>query len=182
MARTKKNKLNRIEHINSKININTSTNCNNCPMRLYTKDKHIVMGVGNIHSNYVFILPVYDDKTYETIIKILQEEFVKLKGKELFEIVYVTRIIKCFGSNDFDIRLSAVKYCSNVLNYELRHIKQKNIIVFGSVYDGLELYINNIPNIKNRNIIHIYDPIVMYYDNDKIRKNFLEQLDNAIIL
>lgn len=168
------------EHIATKISIKTANACSVCPHKIYCDEGDTVtMGIGNIHSNFIFILPTYDIKTklgYNNILSLLADAYNKIKGKSLFEDIYVTRLVKCSQHNAHNIYNSSIAPCSNYLSYEINKLYGKHIVFFGSSYEdynangGVKIYTHN------RFIHKLYSPAVLYYDNPVIKKKFLDDL------
>lgn len=171
-----------VEHIVSNAKISTAKCCQHCPFRLYTnKDDKIIFGVGNIITNTIMILPSYDTKAkigYNTILKIVKDAYKNITGKELLEEIYVTRAVKCFKRTDFNLEKEAIKSCFSNLFYEIGRITPLKIIVFDKLcYNALFDYNNNgLVQIKS-----VISPGVMYYDNDALKKVFIDEFKRALI-
>lgn len=171
-----------IEHIVSKINIQKAKCCQYCPLRLYTgKEDKIIFGVGNIITDIIMVLPSYDTKAkieYNTILRIVENAYKNIIGKELLEEVYVTRTVKCFKRTDFNLEKEAIKFCFSNLFYEINRITPKKIIIFDK-----ELYNFGLYNcIKGKyDIKTVVSPGVMYYDNQNLKDIFIKQFKEAII-
>ena len=166
-----------VEHIKSKLNINSVKCCSKCPIRVYAKeDETIIFGVGNIITDTIMVLPSYDVNAkigYTTILKILQDVYKDIKGTELLEDCYVTRTIKCLNKTDFNLEKDAIKSCIYNLSYEICRIHPRKIIVFDRAADD---YIK--PSIFS--VKRVYNPGVMYYDNQKLKDIFINQLKEAL--
>ena len=171
-----------VEHIISNIKIQTAKCCQYCPLRLYTgEEDKIIFGVGNIITDTIMILPSYDTKTkigYNTILKIVEDAYKNITDKELLEEVYVTRAIKCFKRTDFNLKKEAIKSCFSNLFYEIGCIAPPKIIVFDKLcYNALFNYNNNgLVQIKS-----VISPRVMYYDNDALKKVFIDEFKRALL-
>lgn len=171
-----------INHIISNITIKTAINCQNCPLKLYSSNNDkIIFGVGNIITDTILVLPSYNVNSYignNTILKIIQDIYKKIKGKDIFEDYYITRSIKCFNTTDFLLEKYAVDCCFNYLLYEINRIKPNKIII-------LDKYISNKLSFYNfsfhTHIINIINPYVMYYDNDILKQNFMKEFNKAIL-
>ena len=172
-----------IEHIISKIKIQDAKCCKSCPLKLYVSSNNdtIIFGVGNILTDTIIILPSYDVKAkigYITILKIVQDVYRDITGKELLEDIYVTRAIKCFNKTDFNLEKEAIKSCFSNLFYEIDRISPSKLIVFDKhCYDILFNYNNN-GLIK---VIPVISPGVMYYDNDALKERFINEFKNALL-
>lgn len=166
-----------VEHIKSKLNINSVKYCSKCPIRVYAKENEtITFGVGNIITDTIMVLPSYDVNAkigYTTILKILQDVYKDIKGTELLEDCYVTRTIKCLNKTDFNLEKYAIKSCIYNLSYEICRIHPRKIIVFDRAADD---YIK--PSIFS--VKRVYNPGVMYYDNQKLKDIFINQLKEAL--
>ena len=74
IKRKKQEKELAIEHMQTRFEIANYYTCRECPVRLYSKEKYITYGVGNLHSDTIFILPNYDINAkigYKTILYLL---------------------------------------------------------------------------------------------------------------
>lgn len=170
-----------VEHIVSNAKISTAKCCRYCPLRLYiNKDDKIIFGVGNIITNTIIILPSYDTQAkigYNTILKIVEDAYKDITGKELLEEVYVTRAVKCFKRTDFNLEKEAIKSCFSNLFYEIGRITPSKIIIFDKLcYNTLFNYNNGLIQIKS-----VISPGVMYYDNDALKKVFIDEFKRALL-
>lgn len=171
-----------VEHIVSKAKIKTAKCCQYCPLKLYVSsdDDTIIFGTGNIITDTIMILPSYDVKAgigYITMLKIVQDAYKDITGKELLEDVYVTRAIKCLNKTDFNLEKEAIKSCFSNLFYEIGRITPAKIIVFDKLcYNTLFNYNNN-GIIKIKSVI---SPGVMYYDNQNLKKVFIDEFKRAL--
>lgn len=165
-----------VEHYTTNLNINSINVCSKCPLRIYAdKDDKIILGVGNIITDTILVLPSYDVKAkigYTTMLKILQDVYKDIKGIELLEDCYVTRSIKCLNKTDFNLEVIAIKSCITNLLYEIGRIAPRKIIIFDRILHDFTY--NNI-TIKT-----VISPGVMYYDNDNLKEIFMEQLKEAL--
>lgn len=172
-----------VAHIISKIRIQKAKCCKDCPLKLYVPsyDDTIIFGVGNILTDTIIILPSYDVKAkigYITILKIVQDIYKDITGKELLEDMYVTRAIKCLNKTDFNLEKKAIKSCFSNLFYEIGRITPSKLIVFDKhCYDILFNYNNN-GFIK---IIPVISPGVMYYNNDALKERFINEFKQALL-
>ena len=180
-----KKNIDTIEHIKTKYSIKGGAICSKCPFKLYTKNDTVSFGIGNIYSNFIFILPSYDINAkigYNTILSILQEQYKEITNEELFEKVYVTRIVKCYENTAYSIIDDSIKHCNIFLQYELSKLKAKNVVFFGNTYD----YIVSLNNPTINTILHyktshkVYSPAVMYYDHYENQQTFIKQLKESI--
>ena len=171
-----------VEHIVSKIIIQKAKCCQHCPLRLYTsKEDKIIFGVGNIITNTIMVLPSYDTKAkigYNTILKIVEDAYKDITGKELLEEVYVTRTVKCFKRTDFNLEKEAIKSCFSNLFYEISRIAPKKIIIFDKELYNFGLY-NCVRG--EYDVRTVVSPGVMYYDNQNLKDIFIKQFKEAII-
>lgn len=171
-----------VEHIVSNAKISTAKCCQYCPLRLYTnKDDKIIFGVGNIITDTIMILPSYDTQAkigYNTILKIVEDAYRDIVGKELLEEVYITRAVKCFKRTEFNLEKEAIKSCFSNLFYEIGRITPSKIIIFDKLcYNTLFNYNNNgLVQIKS-----VISPGVMYYDNDALKKVFIDEFKRALL-
>lgn len=165
-----------VEHYTTNLNINSANVCAKCPLRIYAdEDDKIILGVGNIITDTILVLPSYDVKAkigYTTMLKILQEAYKCITGIELLEDTYVTRAIKCFNKTDFNLEVIAIKSCITNLLYEIGRITPRKIIIFDR-----RLHDFTYNNITIKTVI---SPGVMYYDNDNLKEIFMEQLKEAL--
>ena len=174
-----------VEHLTTSLNIKSFNGCSECPIRLYVKDDEcITFGVGNICSTIIIVLPNYDIKAkigYTTIFKILNDEYNKIYNRDIIEDCYITRLIKCYNKTQFDMNDIAIKQCFVHLYYEICKLNPNKIIFCGNTYDK---YINAAKGYRNnlvgRNIINMYNPAVMFYDNVSIKNKFIEQLKQIV--
>ena len=171
-----------VEHIISKLNIQKAKCCQYCPLRLYAnKDDKIIFGVGNIITDTIMVLPSYDTKTkigYNTILKIVEDSYKDITGKELLEEIYVTRTVKCFKRTDFNLEKEAIKSCFSNLFYEINRITPKKIIIFDKELYNFNLYSYVRGKYDVRTVV---SPGVMYYDNQNLKNIFIKQFKKAII-
>lgn len=169
------------KHIDTKIKIYQNIVCSNCPYKIYANEQEVVnLGIGNIYSNFIFILPTYDNNAsigIETSLTLLSKVYNEITSKNILEEVYITRLVKCYKTVDHDLYNYAVTPCSNYLRYEVNKLSAKHIIFFGKAYDD---YINNNNiislNIPFKNIYKSYSPDVLFYDNPKIKESFINNL------
>lgn len=165
-----------VKHYTTNLYINSIHLCAKCPLRIYAdKDDKIILGVGNIVTDTILVLPSYDVKAkigYTTMLKILQDAYKDIKGIELLEDCYVTRSIKCLNKTDFNLEIIAIKSCITNLLYEIGRIAPRKIIIFDRILHDFTY--NNI-TIKT-----VISPGVMYYDNDNLKEIFMEQLKEAL--
>lgn len=170
-----------VEHMSTNLFISICEVCSKCPCRIYAdEDDKIILGVGNIYTDTVVILPSYDVKAgigYSTILKIMQDAYKDIVGKELLEDCYVTRTIKCFNKTDFNLEKVAVKSCFTNLIYEVSRIKPKKVIILDKQIYDFGLYSCNRGKFAVKTVI---SPGVMYYDNQNLKDIFMKQLTEAI--
>lgn len=170
-----------IEHYSTMLYIHKANVCANCPLKLYAeKDDKIILGTGNIMTNTIMILPSYDVKAgigYPTMLKIIQDAYKDIKGMELLEECYVTRSIKCLNKTDFNLEKDAIKSCIINLFYEVSRITPKKVIIFDKQLYDFGLYNCNQGKFVVKTCI---SPGVMYYDNQKLKDIFMEQLNEAL--
>ena len=170
-----------VEHYSTMLYIHKANVCANCPLKLYAeKDDKIILGTGNIMTNTIMILPSYDVKAgigYPTMLKIIQDAYKDIKGMELLEECYVTRSIKCLNKTDFNLEKDAIKSCITNLFYEVSRITPKKVIIFDKQLYDFGLYNCNQGKFVVKTCI---SPGVMYYDNQKLKDIFMEQLNEAL--
>lgn len=173
------NKVN-IEYYQTELYIQFIRLCAQCPLKLYAKDKaKIVLGVGNIMSDIMLVLPPYninsDDKY--NLLNIIQNIYKTIKGRELLEDCYITRSIKCDNRTDIDFKNYAIKFCIKNLFYEVHAIKPKKVIIFDKQLYDFGLYECN----KGKFIVKtVISPEVMYYDNQNLKDIFMKQFNEAL--
>lgn len=175
-----KNKNITIPHIETKIKIKDTNYCGKCPYRIYAKDGECVtLGVGTIYSNFIFVLPTYDTKAkigYDTLLTLLFDAYKLITGQNMYEEVYVTRLVKCDNNTGHSIYYSAIGPCSQYLRYEVEKINAKHIIFCGSAYTD---YINSSDVvgtvILNKAVYDVFSPAVMLYDG-KNKDKFINDL------
>lgn len=171
-----------VEHIVSNAKISTAKCCQYCPLRLYINEEDkIIFGVGNIITDTIMILPSYDTHAkigYNTILKIVEDAYRDIAGKELLEEVYVTRAVKCFKRTDFNLEKEAIKSCFSNLFYEIGRITPLKIIVFDKLCYNILFNYNSNGLIQIKSVI---SPGVMYYDNDALKKVFIDEFKRALI-
>ena len=164
-----------IKHLKTLIKTSIAHSCKRCPLRLYNdKDYTITLGVGNIQAGKIIILPKYDTNAkigYLSILKILEEEYNKITSNLIYEDYYITRQIKCYSYNNFNMDLIARECCKDHLLYEIIRIRPKLIINFDKDLDFPECGIRK---------IDVISPAVIYYDNQSLKDKFVEQLSKAI--
>lgn len=173
------------DHIHTTKKINDSIICKSCPYKIYSnKTDTVTMGIGNIFSNFIFVVPTYDSKSKvgnETTLTKLISIYHEITGKELLEQIYVTRLVKCYKTVDHNLYNQSVTPCSNYLMYEFGRLQGKHVIMFGTTYSD---YISNCDvvglNIPNKIIHKCYSPDVLFYDNDTIKQRFIDTLSNIL--
>lgn len=179
-----------VEHITTTHNIKSSNTCSNCPYRIYCDDNEKVeLGVGNIYSNMMFILPSYDTKAkigYNTILSLLSEIYKEVTGNDLFENAYITRLVKCNKNSEHDLYTSSVDYCRIYLKYEFVKLRPNKVVFFGDTYD-LFTKGNGISNIVDITTNHrakvekAYNPAVLYYDNEELKDKLINRLKEILL-
>lgn len=172
-----------VEHIVSKAKIKTAKCCQYCPLKLYVSsdDDTIIFGTGNIITDTIMILPSYDVKAgigYTTMLKIVQDAYKDITGRELLEDVYVTRAIKCLNKTDFNLEKEAIKSCFSNLFYEIGRISPPKLIVFDRLCYNILFNYNNNGLIK---VIPVISPGVMYYDNNALKERFIDEFKQALL-
>lgn len=169
-----------IEHYNTQLYIRKIKLCSNCPLKLYANENDkIILGTGTIITNIIMILPSYDVNAnigYITMLKIVQDVYKDIIGKELLEDVYVTRSIKCFNKTDFNLEKDAIKSCITNLIYEIGRITPTKIIIFDKHLYNFNLYQNKLKYVVKT----VLSPGVMYYDNQNLKDIFIKQFKEAI--
>lgn len=179
-------KVIKIDHIKTKTKITECKICENCPSKLYTDTENIKLGVGNIISNTIFILPTYSDtikEGYETMLSVLIKEFKEITGYDLLTYAYVTRLVKCYSNSTYNLYINSVSFCSNCLFEELNKVNRfQNIVFFGSSLKDLtehnELLVEAIK--ANFNIITIPNPLVSFYKPSKYYNEFVDKLKSIV--
>lgn len=170
-----------VEHYSTTLYIHKADICVNCPLKLYAEQEDkIILGTGNIMTDTIMILPSYDVKAgigYPTILKIIQDIYREIKGKDILEECYITRSIKCLNKTDFNLEKDAIKSCIANLFYEVSRITPRKIIIFDKELYDFGLYNCNRGKFIVKTVI---SPGVMYYDNQKLKDIFMKQLNEAL--
>lgn len=170
-----------VEHYSTKLYIHKANICANCPLKLYAEQEDkIILGTGNIMTDTIMILPSYDVKAkigYSTILKIIQDIYREIKGKDILEECYITRSIKCLNKTDFNLEKDAIKSCITNLFYEVSRIAPRKVIIFDKKLYDFGLYNCNRGKFIVKTVI---SPGVMYYDNQKLKDIFMKQLNEAL--
>lgn len=133
-------------NIISKLPVKECHYCFGCPARLYTPNKFIVYGKGNVCSPIMFV--IYDSyKHKQDNIKLLKDVYQELFQKDIFEEHYVTTAVKCECQNE--ILMQSFINCRNLLCDEIISIIPNKIIVVGNIRINLrdKYKIYYIPNI-----------------------------------
>lgn len=182
MPKTKRQSEIAYEHLTTGIKIKTSNICSSCPYRVYAADdENVTFGAGNIHSNFIFVLPTYDVKSklgYSNLLSLLVDSYKEVIGRSIFEDVYVTRLVKCNKSIAHTIYYSAVSPCSHYLIYELNKLKAKNVVFFGSAYDDYMQNSDTVGGYIPFKIIHkVYSPAILFYDNPNIKAKLFNDIE-----
>lgn len=172
-------------HMRTTILIKTCSTCSECPFKVYSEEKdNVILGTGNIHGNNIFVLPTYDYKAkegYTTLLSLLVDFYDKEIGQNLFEDVYVTRLVKCNHRSEHELYNDAIGPCLKFLQYEINKLGARNVVFFGQTYDE---YIANSDTVGRyipfKNIHKAYSPAVLFYDNPKIIAEFTKQINEAI--
>jgi len=174
------------QHLATGIKIKTAPYCQNCVYRIYaTEEQTVTLGTGNIHSNFIFVLPTYDLKSkvgYDNLLSLLADTYHNIVGRSIFEDIYITRLVKCSNKAEHNIYESAVSCCDKYLIYEMTRLTGKHVVFFGSSYD--DYYNNNCATVGThpqfKTIHKLYSPAVMFYDNDKLKQKFIDDLTNIL--
>lgn len=170
------------EYYSTQLLIRKADVCSQCPLKLYAnEDDKIILGTGNIITNTIMVLPSYDIKAgigYTTMLKITQDTYKDIVGRELLEDVYVTRSIKCLNKTDFNLDKDAIKSCITNLFYEVSRITPRKVIIFDKQLYNFGLY----RCIAGKFVVKTcISPGVMYYDNQNLKDIFIKQFKEAII-
>lgn len=180
---TRRKKEIAIKHLETNLYIQKFNNCKDCPCRIYAKeDEKIMLGVGNICTDIIFVLPTYDINAkigYKTLLTLLQNVYKDITTLELLENTYVTRVIKCYKVTDFNLHDKALTCCINHLVYELCKLKPKKVVFIGDQFYHLADYLSNITKIDINNFYKTYNIGVLYYDNE-YKDKFIEQLKEIL--
>lgn len=167
------------KHLSSKIVINKTRMCENCPLHVFANDGQVIMfGAGNIFATTIMVLPPYDIKAkvdYITMIDLLENAYQEITGLDIYEENYITRSVKCFSKTNYDLNTIAINECANKLYYEIVRIHPKKVIVFDKNCD-----IDTIKYNTNCNVFQVISPGVMYYNNTELKEKFMKQFKNAI--
>lgn len=170
-----------VEHYSTMLYIHKANICVNCPLKLYAEQEDkIILGTGNIMTDTIMILPSYDVKAgigYPTMLKIIQDIYKDIKGKDVLEECYITRSIKCLNKTDFNLEKDAIKSCIINLFYEVSRITPRKLIIFDKELYDFSLYNCNRDKFIVKTVI---SPGVMYYDNQKLKDIFMKQLNEAL--
>jgi len=174
-----------IEHMVTKIMIKTNAACKDCPYRIYAKDDEVVtLGVGNINSDFIFILPTYDIKAkigYDTVLSMLALWYEQTYGKNIFDDIYITRLVKCSKNTGHDLYQSCIQPCSTFLAYELNKLGARTVVFFGSAYDDYIARADTVGHvIPKKNIFKSYSPSVLYYKKPDIIKKFYNNINSIL--
>lgn len=173
-------------HMNTNIEIVESKVCNGCPFKVYSnKGDKVVLGTGNINGSHIFILPTYDYKAsqgYQTLLSLLVKFFDEHMGRDLFEDVYVTRMVKCNHRSEHELYNDAVRPCMEFLDYEVRKLPARNVVFFGQAFNDYERHNDTVGrNIPFKNIFKAFSPAVLFYDNPKVIADFTEQINKVFM-
>lgn len=163
------------DNIKTNLGINRSPICALCPYRLYAKDdQNVILGKGNITSDKVIVLPSGSNKR---TLEILQEEYLRACGRDIFEDCYVTQICKCTNKVEYNVSKSAIKYCSRLLYYELLKLQPKVVLFLGNSYiDYFENFNVALSHKSIKRLFVSYNPQVMLYDSIQYHNKFTEDL------
>lgn len=170
-----------VEHYSTMLYIHKADICANCPLKLYAEQEDkIILGTGNIMTDTIMILPSYDVKAgieYPTMLKIIQDIYKEIKGKDILEECYITRSIKCLNKTDFNLEKDAIKSCITNLFYEVGRITPRKLIIFDKQLYDFGLYNCNRGKFVVKTVI---SPAVIYYDNQNLKDIFVRQFKEAI--
>lgn len=162
-------------YYNTTRKIVTDRFCANCPLKLYAKeDDKVILGIGNICGDILFILPSYDISTrvnYDNMFDITNQAYCNVTGRDIIEDYYVTRYVKCHNKTSFKLDDICVNHCFHNLLYEINRIKPKKIASFDR---NLSNVLNGIS--ANIRIYNITSPGVMYYSNQYLKDKFMNEL------
>lgn len=180
-----------IEHIKTNKFLNEYPQCQDCPIRIFNTNEKLTLGTGNIESNILFVLPTYDYNAklgYTTILTLLADVYKEIKGKSIFEDVYITRVIKCFNKTDFNLNDIAAKHCNSFIAAEIRSKQWKKIIFFSNTYEEYISKINNNYDLKRitlynktKRVYNVYNPAILFYNNEKVIKEFKKDLTEILM-
>ena len=169
------------EHYKTTLCINKVKICSNCPLKLYAKkNENIVLGIGNVVTDTIMVLPSYDVKAkigYRTMLNVIQDVYRELTSRDILEDYYITRSIKCLNKTDFNLEKDAIKHCITNLFYEISRINPKKLIIFDKHLYDFGLYRCNQGKFIVKTCV---SPAVMYYDNQKLKDVFIKQFNAAI--
>lgn len=169
--------INKPKYITGNLEITKFIGCSKCPEKLYAKDgDKIQYGIGNIYTDTMFVLPNYDINVkadYDNILTLLINAYKELRGKDILEEVYITRLIKCFHYSSYTLENKAIDCCVTHLFNEMYRHKGNNIVLFGNIYDILCKYKVDFDLLCYNKIIQIcYSPAMIYYNKDKFMEDF----------
>lgn len=156
--------------------IKDSETCKNCPYYITEKDKHIVLGKGEIICNTIILLKRYNDKMSIRNFNLLKDLYKREFNRELTEDYYISNLPKCYNYSivKFAETEQLVKNCINIFIKEIEYYCKyyKNIVVFDDILSNI-LLTNNfyIPNV---NIIYAHTPA----DTNKFIKEFKTIIGN----
>lgn len=154
--------------------------CNNCPVKLFTKDKIIHGGIGNPMSNTMIVYPTYisvSEHRFNELTNIICQAYRDKYSVNPLESIYITPVIKCryktsrLIDNSLIIEKCAVKTISEFVNYN----GFKKVIFIG---DSINITLS-FP-VKIQYPIHIKCPYKILNGMNDERKEFINELSKYI--
>lgn len=163
--------------------VNTCIHCQTCVNRMFNINSIIEVGMGNITSDIVIVLPkVYSKQHGNTLFKDLKAIWLECTSSNILEKCYITTDIKCPKLNPYGRDITVCQNCNKILNEELSHVPYRYMIVFGKAIDVV------FPGIKhNKYVTDGYRHILWFspynktdgYDKQAL-KDFMSKVINWI--
>lgn len=150
--------------------------CNDCPVKLFTKDTVIHGGIGNPMSNTMIVYPMYissSEHRFAELTDIICQAYKNKYNINPLESIYITPVIKCryktsrLLNHNQIIEKCAIKTISEFVNYD----GFKKVIFIG---DSINISLS-FP-IKIPYPIHIKCPYKLLDGDNDERKQFINEL------
>lgn len=131
--------------------VDTCIDCQTCINRMFNSGNKIEIGIGNITSDIVIILPMLSSKKNRNkILDDVKAMWEDITGKNILEECYITYHIKCPKHTSYDTSNAAVSCCNKILNKELLRVPYRYMIMFNTASIVLQ-------NVQFNNDIFVYN-------------------------
>lgn len=113
--------------------VDTCVHCQNCVNRFFNTGRIIEIGIGNISSDVVIVVPrIYSKERRDNLIKDLKAIWFEITDDNMLEHCYVTYDIKCPKRTSYGYDNSIYANCNHILNEEMNKVPYRYMIVLGN--------------------------------------------------